>query len=468
MNAIDPAALERAARPGARLALRVEVEAREGAALRLFESAAGGEDRFYWEQPSCGRAIAGVGAIERIDAAGAERFARAAERARALPGELTVLGAPAPVWAGPLLVGGFAFDDEPQHGGGRLWNDFAPLSFVLPERLYVRDGDRAWLTVCAPIGDEAVASTEALTSLARRTARALEAADVDDVLRRSPSRATRYTACPDRPHAQWLAGVEHAVAAMAAGELEKVVVARSLGVETDVDYDAAKVLAELRTAQRACTTFAVARGERTFLGASPERLVRIEGDRLTTAALAGSAPRGRSPEEDERLARRLRESKKEQEEHAFVVREIADALGPFCEGLAHAEAPGLLALDGIQHLETPFEARLRSGQEPRPHLLDVAARLHPTPAVCGTPRPEAARWLREHEGLDRGWYAGGIGYLDAGGGGDLGVALRCGLIDGTSARLYAGAGVVAASSPEAELAETRLKLRALLSQLTEI
>jgi len=132
------------------------------------------------------------------------------------------------------------------------------------------------------------------------------------------------------------------------------------------------------------------------------------------------------------------------------------------------EAPGLLALAGIQHLETRFEARLRSDLASRPHLLDLASRLHPTPAVCGTPRVSAADWLRRNEGLDRGWYAGGVGYVEARGGGELGVALRSGLLRGGSARLYAGAGLVAASVPAAELAETRLKLRTLLSQLTEI
>ena len=158
----------------------------------------------------------------------------------------------------------------------------------------------------------------------------------------------------------------------------------------------------------------------------------------------------------------------DREEAAFVVREIVAALEPLCEAVVLPEAPGLLALEGIQHLETSFEARLKGGLEPRPHLLDVAARLHPTPAVCGTPRERAADWLRQHEGLERGWYAGGVGYVDAQGGGEIGVALRSGLLSGSTARLYAGAGLVAASKPEAELAETRLQLRTLLSQLTEI
>jgi isochorismate synthase len=196
--------------------------------------------------------------------------------------------------------------------------------------------------------------------------------------------------------------------------------------------------------------------------------VCLAGERVSTAALAGSAPRGRSPEEDARIARALRESKKEQEEHAYVVREIAASLRPLCDELALPEAPRLLALDGIQHLETPVEARLRPALDPRPVLFDLVERLHPTPAVCGTPRAAATAWLRRNEDLERGWYAGGVGFVDAEGGGEVGVALRSGVLDGSSARLFAGAGLVAASRPEAELAETRLKLRTLLSQLTEI
>ena len=128
----------------------------------------------------------------------------------------------------------------------------------------------------------------------------------------------------------------------------------------------------------------------------------------------------------------------------------------------------MLGLDGIQHLETPFEAHLRTRGVGRPSAIDLAAALHPTPAVCGTPRDAALEWIARAENLERGWYAGAIGWLEAGGGGDLSVALRSGLVAGPCARLYAGAGIVSGSDPRAELAETRLKLRALLSQLTEI
>jgi isochorismate synthase EntC len=180
--------------------------------------------------------------------------------------------------------------------------------------------------------------------------------------------------------------------------------------------------------------------------------------------VAGSAPRGRSPEEDDRLGTALRESKKEQEEHAAVVRALREALAPLCVVLDVPEAPRLLRVEGIQHLETPIAGTLRDDAK----LFELAGRLHPTPAVAGAPREAALAWLAEHEALVRGWYGGGVGFLDAAGGGELCAGLRSALVCGSDARLYAGAGIVAASDPEAELVETRLKLRALLLPLLEL
>jgi isochorismate synthase EntC len=187
---------------------------------------------------------------------------------------------------------------------------------------------------------------------------------------------------------------------------------------------------------------------------------------VLSGALAGSAPRGRTPAEDERLARALRESKKEQAEHDVVRRAVLEALAPVCESLDAPEAPGLLRLDGIQHLHTPVTGELRAGADGE--LLALAGRLHPTPAVGGAPSAAARAFLADHEGLDRGGYAGGVGWLGASGDGELMVALRCALLEGRRATLLAGAGIVAGSDPDAELAETCLKLRAALAALVDL
>jgi isochorismate synthase EntC len=194
--------------------------------------------------------------------------------------------------------------------------------------------------------------------------------------------------------------------------------------------------------------------------------VSLSGSRVETAAVAGTAARGRNPEEDRRLADALRESKKEQAEHEVVLRSVREALDGLCE-LSGPEGPELLRLEGLQHLHTPLAGSLRRSARGA-HVLELAGRLHPSPAVGGAPLAPALSWIERHEGMDRGWYAGPVGFVDATGGGELHVALRSALVQGGEARLYAGAGIVAGSAPEAELRETRLKLRAVLAPLTEI
>ncbi|HEY5658394.1 MAG TPA: chorismate-binding protein, partial [Myxococcota bacterium] len=213
-----------------------------------------------------------------------------------------------------------------------------------------------------------------------------------------------------------------------------------------------------------CATFAVGCGDASFVGATPERLLRLTGRRIETSALAGSAPRGHSPEEDARLALELIESKKEQSEHAVVVRELRETLAPLCRELRVPEAPTRLRLEGIQHLETPLCGTLEGDA----HILDIAAAVHPTSAVAGAPRRAALEWLARNEPLERGWYGGAVGFVDASGGGELAVALRSALLRGATAHLFAGAGIVPGSRPQAELQETRIKLRALLTPLLEI
>jgi isochorismate synthase len=293
-----------------------------------------------------------------------------------------------------------------------------------------------------------------------------------------------YRVRSDRAHSVFADQIDLALEAIDAGRLDKAVLARSLRVDHDGRLDIPGFLDRLSTLYPSCTLLAMGRGNDTFLAATPETLIRVQHDRIETAALAGSAPRGRTPEEDADLARSLETSAKERAEHAHVVDALRDVLGPLCFELEVSEQPRLRQLFGIQHLETPISGRLRSmkgegqGHVARNPLLRLVAALHPTPAVGGVPRDLARDWLRRYEGLDRGWYASPVGWLDASGGGDFCVALRSALIrdgevnstndSGSRAWLFAGAGIVAGSRPEQEIAETRVKLRALLAPLTEI
>ena len=426
--------------------------------LALF-GAARGQEGFFWSRAS--HAVATIGALHTIESRGARRFADAASGLQWLLSSIEARADASVETPLPLLVGGFGFDAEP--ASDPIWAGFPALRFVLPALALVhRDGS-------STLAGVAEAGAHASQAAARTTLRARLLRERERLLRhddREPigSAARDYRIESDRSPAQYRALVEAARDAVTAGSFEKLVVARSVRLASREPIDVTALLGVLRRSYPSCTTFAVKRGDRSFVGASPERLVRARGRLVDVAAVAGSALRGRSPEEDQRLGTALRESKKEQEEHAAVVRALREALAPICVGLDVPEAPRLLRVEGIQHLETPIAGTLRDDA----NLFDLAGRVHPTPAVAGAPRDAALAWLAQREALVRGWYGGGVGFLDAAGGGELCAGLRSALVCGTDARLYAGAGIVAASDPEAELVETRLKLRALLAPLLEL
>lgn len=481
----------------------VELEAATG------PGAAGRADRFYWEDRDRGHALVAHGVVDEVESAGASRFDDVRAWARTTADRIAWLGEPRDPRA-PIFLGGFAF--EPEGSAAEAWKSFPAARFVLPEAIYEADVDGARRVVLARV--EPGAQADAVeAALASRTAAAMEAdAGAGDPALRATVRGPEpldpdfapaeegrpwpagpeYRVRADRRHAVFEAQVERALEAFEQGELEKVVLARSLAVDHDGELDVIAFLGRLRDLYPTCTLVAMGRGADTFLAATPETLVRVRGERVETAALAGSAPRGRDPQEDRRLGEGLLASRKERAEHAHVVEALRGALAPRCAELEVPPEPTLRRLFGIQHLETSIVGRLSrtGGPEasrsesaagpgaPRDDVLGLVAALHPTPAVGGVPSAAAGEWLRRHEGLDRGWYAAPIGWLDVEGGGDFRVALRSGLIrnglsaaDGTPASralLYAGAGLVPGSCPRQELAETRIKLRALLAPLTEI
>jgi len=440
-------------------------------------------DRFFWERPREGRTIAAFGVAHAIECSGPDRFAESAKQARELFAALHTAGDPAPESAGPLLVGGFGFGNEPNDDG--LWSDFPAARMVLPELSISRLGNRAWCTAlrAIPVATPLVATPLVATppeaidavceALCARVQEVLDAsgnvqtspplAYVDDADAEADAKA-EYRVSSDHSQAHYRSRVKAALHEIAAGELEKVVIARSIRVQHETGFDIPGLIQALRDSYPHCTTFAITRPGGTFLGATPEQLVRVEGGRVETAALAGSARRGRSPEEDVRFGRELTLSKKEQAEHAVVVRALCDALAPCCSELDVAEAPRLLKVEGIQHLETPLVGALKGEFS----AIELVGRLHPAPSVGGAPRDAALAWLEREEDLDRGWYAAPLGWMDASGGGEFCVALRAALIHDREAVLFAGAGIVEGSDPESELRETRLKLRVLLDPLLEV
>jgi isochorismate synthase len=257
----------------------------------------------------------------------------------------------------------------------------------------------------------------------------------------------------DPAEGAWSALVTGIRGEIASGRLEKAVAAQCTVVRGRRLPPAALVLQRLRSEAPDCTRFALSVGDRTFLGASPERIVKRRGTRVWTEALAGSA-RGDDPAHVEALLH----NRKERIEHAIVAREIRALLGPLHATLS-AEGPDVRLLRHVAHLRTRFECVLK---EPL-HVLDLVARLHPTSAVGGAPRAAALAWIAAHEHMERGLYAGPFGAFDRAGNGEFVVAIRSGLIAAGEAYLFAGAGIIDGSEVLGELCETRWKLRSLLS-----
>ncbi|MEU6374874.1 isochorismate synthase [Streptomyces sp. NPDC046909] len=271
-----------------------------------------------------------------------------------------------------------------------------------------------------------------------------------------PDWEVREVPAPER----YGAAVAAAVARMRAGEFDKVVLARTLELTSRREPDLRAMLRRLAQRDPAGYTFAVPSGPgRTLIGASPELLVSREGGRLTANPLAGSAPRSGDLAEDVRRAVALLESEKDLHEHAVVVAAVRQALAPFCRRIEVPERPTLVRTATMWHLSTTVTGELAA---PDTTALDLASALHPTPAVCGTPTELARRVIAESEPFDRGPYTGMVGWQDADGDGEWVVTIRCAEAEGRALRLFAGAGVVAASSPEAETAETAAKFRTFL------
>jgi menaquinone-specific isochorismate synthase len=324
---------------------------------------------------------------------------------------------------------------------------------VLPTFTAVQRGRDGWLLVAAREGSTPAERGE-LAATAEHLVAELRTATLRELA--APRLLRRRDSEPDR----WQQGVAAICTAIAAGELKKVVTARSSDLELDREIALDQVLDRLAHECPECTRFLVRRRGVAFVGATPERLVSRRGRRVTSEALAGSMPIATgagegSPHE------RLLACAKNRGEHQLVVDSIREALAPLCVSLDVAEAPSVVALRHVLHLSSPFSGMLADDT----HVLELVDALHPTPAVGGAPKVAALRWIAENEPLDRGWYAGPVGWFDGSGDGDLAVAIRSALVHGASARVFAGAGVVAGSEPSSELRETVLKQRAMVHGL---
>jgi salicylate biosynthesis isochorismate synthase len=423
-----------------------------------------GEHWFVFEQPDRGRiALAGLGEVASLQAAGSTRFASVADRWRALsaaavsdPGDEPAGGGG--VGGGPIAMGGFAF--APDGGGSPHWCGFEPAALTVPEVALTRKQHRGeqivGMTLAALAHPDDVPE-QLLAHLERRLAELR----VRELPLLDPAPTGRFQVASAMPPEHYEQAVARATELIAAGRLQKIVLAREVQVHAPSAYDPAAVFGVLRQEFPSCFVFCVGRGSATLIAASPELLVRREGHRVSTLALAGSTRRSADPAVDAHLGEQLLRDSSYREEHAIVARRIERTLRPHAIWVAAAPEPELVRIANIQHLATPIRAQLAAPIE----ALELAGLMHPTPAVGGEPFAGAAPLIPALEGLDRGWYTGPVGWTDATGDGEFCVALRCALLHENIARCYAGNGIVRDSNPASELAETEVKLQALLPLL---
>ena len=412
-------------------------------------------DWFYWSRPEQGRSLLGYGEAQRLQTAGEGRLNRLAGAFRRVRPRWLHID-PDHTHRPAIAFTAFAFSgDDPMTGE---WHPFPNTLLLFPELLLEQEGGRAHLSFSARIryGEQAA-------HLIGRWMRRLQT--VSEALSEAPPEPPAHTPLQRTgvvpADSDWLRQVTHAVAGIHQGRMTKVVPSRRVRICTRHPVAPARLVNRLLQLNPTAAIVSVGLGDRHFVAATPERLATVSGHRILCDAIGGTGQRSADPALDREQARRLLHSPKTRHEHALVVNGIRRVLAPLCCRLDPSPEPALLPLRNLRHLWTPIRGRLNPGRG----VLDAAALLHPTAATSGHPATVASAWLTRQEQDHRGWYAGAAGWVDRDGNGELSVLLRCALVQGCEALLYAGAGVTGDSSPTAELRETELKLRTILEAL---
>lgn len=427
--------------------------------LLAFLEQAADRPRVFWENGEGSLGFAGFGVTATLQATGPDRFRSIEAQAWKLFDDASLHAGAAPPQVYPRLFGGFAF--RPHSDAAGVWTAFPAAYFVLPRYLLTRWDGRNWLTINHRLADGE--DPAEVRGRLEQESRQLWAS-TEEYRGREPEPALPPTLEAEHlmaPEA-WRQLVTTATDRIRRGELDKVVLARSCRVRASRPIDPLAVLARLQRNYPNCYRFLIEpRPGHVFYGATPELLAEVAGTGLRTVALAGSIRRGNTPAEDEALGQELLANPKERWEHALVVESLRRRLRPLVTNLEIPSQPDLCRLSNIQHLQTEVQGRLAG----RFGVLPVVEALHPTPAMGGSPREVALRFLETEEPVARGWYAAPVGWFGPQGDGHFAVAIRSAVGVGREAYLFAGAGIVADSDPDREWHETQLKFRPMLQAL---
>lgn len=423
----------------------------------LYFFAAGKEqflgERFFWKDPANKTILVGLGIGKQIQSVqAADRFFHVEEEWKRFIEHSVIINEFGTNGVGPLMFGGFSFD--PLKEKTRLWSKYPDSLFHIPKYLLsIISGEVFFTTniVCTPHDDYSL--FEKVKEERQSILNAINNRSRFDI----PALAEKVEVDPDG----WKKSVQAVVDDLETGTLKKVVLARELRLRFNQEVLVEGVLSNLIKEQEDSFIFAFESHGDCFLGASPERLVKKQGDAVFSTCLAGSIARGKTVVEDRELGDMLLSDQKNLIEHQYVVDMIKEAMAETCDEIYLPDKPALMKMRDIQHLYTPVSGKISKEQS----LLLLVKRLHPTPALGGLPTKEAIEKIREVEIMDRGFYAGPLGWLDYKGNGEFAVSIRSGLVQGKEASLFAGCGIVSDSDPDSEFSETRIKFRPMLSAL---
>ncbi|HWO98687.1 MAG TPA: isochorismate synthase [Bacillus sp. (in: firmicutes)] len=358
-----------------------------------------------------------------------------------------------PIGTGPLLFGGFSFD--PQKEQTALWREFPSGKFIVPQFLYTEIENKAYFTI-----NTLITQNDQIAEILDWLERVEQTLFSKESVSLKPSESDIVHLTEVDP-IRWKEAVDKATQRIQRGDIEKVVLARELKASFSQQVSNEYILQRLMDEQPTSYVFAFESGDDCFIGASPERLVKQEGVEVFSTCLAGSVPRGRTKEEDNRLGQELLHDQKNLIEHEVVVHMIKEAMKESCETIDAPSSPVLYKTRHIQHLYTPVKGIIKEGMS----LFSFVEKLHPTPALGGYPQMKAKQVIRELELLDRGWYGAPLGWLDQQGNGEFIVGIRSALLRKKEASLFAGCGIVAESDSESEYNETKIKFNPMLSAL---
>jgi len=421
------------------------------------------QEKFYWNHPENSISISAAGSVLELKATGANRFEDIAEQTADLKDQIEAYTVIDHSMAGPLFLGGYSFAD---HNVGSVWKKFGAARFVLPEWMLIEIGNLHLLTLIIVRNDRP--ADEIYQEVISRITDFLNlAGHLNHHTEKSGKNQPNILCTLQEPQEreEWIEKVEKAKSLIQKGLFEKIVIARATQMSSKSNIEPTLLAHQLREKYPACYNFLIQRDHDTsFVGATPERLASFNNGIFLTEGLAGSISRGRSALEDATFAQSLYRSRKDRNEHQFVVKAIDDSLEKFSHSIERPVNPGIKKLQNVQHLFTPIRASIKEGVQ----IHQLLQELHPTPAVGGFPKKESVPHIHGIENIERGWYAAPVGWFNLNGCGEFAVAIRSALLHKNRAELYAGCGIVEDSDPEKEWGETLLKFIPMMDALNQL